>query len=233
MRIRRRRTKGAPSGGDLVLCGTSHPDPEIEARIEAERRKHSYPIGPDGGCGRPGNTLLNLYRCLECGRFLHNTCAAAHFARHQPDTRPSSLETEIGLLRERLRDLRSRVTTGESADRYHQALAALADLKAGLRQDPPTPASLAKVIEAVKRLEETLTAGGAAEAVWQEIQTTAEAVRRLIETSRPGPAEEQHRDRQGFVHRLARDGADLAARADAAASQTPPVAPKPPRQAVR
>lgn len=61
-----------------VACGISHPDPDVERRIEAMRKEAGHETGPYGGCGAVMFWTF-AYRCVECGRWFHRPCAGRHF----------------------------------------------------------------------------------------------------------------------------------------------------------
>jgi hypothetical protein len=61
----------------VMICGrTSHLD-DTEARFAALREGQETP-GLYTGCG-VGGAVLSLYRCLQCGRWMHASCLRIHF----------------------------------------------------------------------------------------------------------------------------------------------------------
>lgn len=66
---------------ERVACGATHPDPEIEERFVALRANEKAPSGFDG-CGRAGVWTF-MFRCVECGRWMHKDCILRHFESHR------------------------------------------------------------------------------------------------------------------------------------------------------
>ena len=62
---------------ECVTCGASHPDLEIENRVQAARVRKGA-LMDAGGCGR---TIVwtAAYRCVDCGRWFHHDCLREHF----------------------------------------------------------------------------------------------------------------------------------------------------------
>lgn len=70
----------APIVRTQLVCGASHPDADVERRINA-MRDHEVGCEPPGrwqGCGI-SLVWTYAYRCVECGRWLHRECARRHF----------------------------------------------------------------------------------------------------------------------------------------------------------
>ena len=64
-----------------IACGRTYIHDGAEAVIRAMREQEGFATG--GGCGRDIAVdrllSLSLYRCVECGRFMHKHCILAHF----------------------------------------------------------------------------------------------------------------------------------------------------------
>jgi len=58
-----------------IRCGAVSPDPAVEARAPflAPLRPTTY-----AGCERE-SAWWYMYRCVDCGRWFHQTCIAQHF----------------------------------------------------------------------------------------------------------------------------------------------------------
>lgn len=69
---------------EFILCGQSHPDPEIEARTNAHRADLGMTTDQQG-CGQKMHWTL-AYRCVECARWFHHECIKQHFVMHQDHT---------------------------------------------------------------------------------------------------------------------------------------------------
>lgn len=70
-------------------CGNTGIDPATERRIRSLRGE--TPPGFDG-CGNEVSWIL-VYRCLECGRYMHAECLRKHFASHGDE--PSQLKLRV------------------------------------------------------------------------------------------------------------------------------------------
>lgn len=71
-----------------IACGQTSPNPHTEALFRAMREADGH--ATDGGCGSVIDFanpihLATVYRCLECGRWLHKRCILAHFAESRHD----------------------------------------------------------------------------------------------------------------------------------------------------
>jgi hypothetical protein len=64
----------------LVTCGASDPNVHADRKIRIARDLVKPSPGFDG-CGHVMR-LDTAFRCVECGRFFHRTCAAQHFVSH-------------------------------------------------------------------------------------------------------------------------------------------------------
>lgn len=72
---------------ERVACGASHPDPEINAGIEAMRSAEQARTDGFNGCGHAGIWSV-MFRCVECGRWLHRECARKHFETYREHGHP-------------------------------------------------------------------------------------------------------------------------------------------------
>lgn len=69
----------------IIACGRSSVSDDVEAYYAAERDGQETP-GLYTGCGVVSSVLL-LFRCLQCGRWMHADCLRSHFrtsAHDQP-----------------------------------------------------------------------------------------------------------------------------------------------------
>jgi hypothetical protein len=66
---------------ERVACGATDPDPYVEALIAEMRQNINAPKGFDG-CGGSG-VWSYMYRCVECGRWMHKDCILKHFESHK------------------------------------------------------------------------------------------------------------------------------------------------------
>jgi hypothetical protein len=71
-----------------IACGATSPNADTEARYRAMRSEAGF--RGDGGCGAVIDfanpiALANVFRCVECGRWMHKRCILAHFEESRHD----------------------------------------------------------------------------------------------------------------------------------------------------
>jgi hypothetical protein len=98
----------------LMTCGESSPDERAEAMIRSLREEQGFKT--EGGCGEPlvfGSliALARIFRCLECGRWMHQRCLEAHFTESGHD---GAAHPEVKRLRELLKPFAHHARPGDS-----------------------------------------------------------------------------------------------------------------------
>jgi hypothetical protein len=65
-----------------IRCGATTPDPLKQAALDLATSLHDVRTGEDhsAGCGIL-ERWWDLYRCLDCDKFMHKECLRVHFKR--------------------------------------------------------------------------------------------------------------------------------------------------------
>lgn len=82
----------------VITCGVTHLIPLVERITQAIRDSHGFK--QSGGCGvdfdMDNPTRLNqMYRCVECGRWLCKPCILRHFSETSDHTLTSAAAVTV------------------------------------------------------------------------------------------------------------------------------------------